>query len=155
MGRKSWVLGWIGSTRRNVRWGHIRRPCRTKSISSESNFADLQPPRISPQRPCAFRRAAQNRSPPPLMIFISLGTRRAKFKKNWRVDIDANLHRRCKLRNAFCMHLCITPFFFALFYKNVVPALGGKHISEKRLRISPIKNLTFLTPKRLLWEPFV
>ena len=102
------------------------------------------------QRPCAFRRAAPKR---PWSWFLWFSFPSALAERNAKnlgtLDLDATLHQKCKLQNAFCMHLCITSLIFPMVCKNVLPAFGGKHNSEKRLRIPSIKNLTFLTPKRL------
>ena len=90
---------------------NIRRPCRThepacqtESARSESPISNLQiskPPQISPQRPCAFRPADPKHASSWFCDFpktIAAAERGAK--KLCRVDIDANMHQKCKLRQS-------------------------------------------------------
>ena len=79
------------------------------------------------------------------------------FARHWPSEMQKTYPPRSLVR--FCIKnvSCKTHFagifalhhLFPIFCKNVLPAFGGKHNSEKRLRIPSIKNLTFLTPKRL------
>ena len=106
----------------------IRRPCRRHGTACRIESAKIrmpisicrsQPPQKSPQRPCAFRPATQNR---PSSWFYDLQKTIAPAergaKKVFWTGLVTNMHQKCKLQTASFVLFMFQFTFCITFFQN-------------------------------------